>query len=166
MSQNKYEDIIGQIFSLEMVTNLTDEDALGAVVRGHLHLEELVNVMLALRVVDTSFLKKLELSYGNKIDLLCALGLKKSLAAPLKAIGRLRNRFAHDLDTKMQPDTIDNLFDTFDSFEQKVLRIVEERGIMDDILGKSDVRSRFALWITFLHSMLFIEKVRLDLGEW
>lgn len=165
MSQNKYQQIAVQITSSEMLAHITSEDALGAVVRGHLYIEELVNVMLAVKVVDTQSPAKLDLTYANKVDLLCALGFKKSLVPPLKAIGKLRNRFAHDLEIKMQDETVANLYATFDKFESRVLASVQNKEILSELFG-DDLRSRFSLWITFLHSLLYLEKVRLDLGEW
>lgn len=172
MPKNDFENSVPVIMSSEMFRHLVSEDALGAVVRGHLHLEGLVNGMLCQKVNDTSALSRLNLSYEKKIDLLAALGFKESLVAPLKAIGRLRNKFAHDLNTKMQKDVIDNLYASLGNFENKVLDFSrtnldwEELRAVNGIIEEMDIRSRFALWIVFLHSMLFLENMRLGFGEW
>lgn len=172
MPKNDFENSIFAITSDEMFRHLISEDALGAVVRGHLHLEGLVNTMLSQKVKDTSALSRLNLSYEKKVDLLTALGFNEALVKPLKAIGRLRNKFAHDLNTKMEKDVIDNLYASLGNFESKVLdhsranfawdELEAVYGIIDDM----DIRSRFALWIVFLHAMLFLENMRLGFDEW
>jgi hypothetical protein len=81
----------------EMFAHLQNEDAMGAVLRAHLYLEGLLNELLVARVQDPKALDRMNLMYDRKVDLLAALGLKPSLIAPLKAIGKYRNKFAHDL---------------------------------------------------------------------
>lgn len=172
MAKERYRAVVPSITSEAMFNHLTNEDALGAVVRGHLHLEGFVNAMLAVKVVDTKALSRLSLDYDHKVDLLAALGFNQALVPPLKAIGKLRNKFAHDLETKMQKDVVDNLYGSLGSFETRVLKESKEllgkaaAELMGDDTDAMDIRARFAIWIVFVYSLLLFESMKLDFGEW
>ena len=86
---------------------IQNEDALGAVVRGHLHIEAGLNDFLG---VVTPFPEHLpDLSYSQKVGLACAFGLKEEHAPPLRALGKLRNDFAHKLSSELSSNAIQNL---------------------------------------------------------
>ena len=92
------------------VKAIQSEDALGAVVRGHLHIEAGLNDFLA---AATPFPERLpDLSYSQKIGLACAFGLKEEHAPPLRALGKLRNDFAHELSSELSSKAIQKLRST------------------------------------------------------
>jgi hypothetical protein len=89
------------------LTILQSEDALGAVIRAHLHIEAGLNEFLKASVYAPDQLP--QLSYSNKIKLACALGLGKEHAPPLQDLGRLRNKFAHELHFEFTQSDVDRL---------------------------------------------------------
>jgi len=96
------------------VEALAHEDELGCVVRAHLHIEHLVDQHLELVFPNMSALRSAHLEYDARVSILEALGYKPIITRALRALGSLRNSFAHRLDFKLTPDRMDNLFKSLD----------------------------------------------------
>lgn len=80
---------------------LVGEDELGAVIRGHIHVESKLIEFIEARLPYPAGLKDLEIDYFGRIKLAISLGLNPNLGPSLKFIGTLRNRFAHRLDVEI-----------------------------------------------------------------
>src|SRR5438477_11303402 len=85
----------------DFIKVLDGEDELGAVIRAHIHIEALLLELLRLLVKDEGALRKLNHEFSQSVDLAIALGLGPEHAKGLRAFGKLRNEFAHDLNSKL-----------------------------------------------------------------
>ena len=90
--------------------DLSSEDEMGAVVRAHIWLENMVVQFVECFLPDPSHLKSLSLDYDSYVGLALACGLNKDFGPVLRAMGSLRNRFAHRLNTKLDLSTVNNLY--------------------------------------------------------
>lgn len=90
---------------------LNNEDHLGMVVRGHIHIEHWINAFLGLAMPHyPKYEKSISADYETKVLLCCALGLTPDLKTPLTSIGSLRNRFAHRLAYKLTSSDVSDLY--------------------------------------------------------
>jgi len=92
---------------------LESEDALGKVVRGHIHIEHELHQVIFFAAPNPDHLKSFDgQEFSEKVRLALLLGLKAALAPPLNAAGKLRNKFAHRLDMKLNKEVAENLVAT------------------------------------------------------
>ncbi len=90
---------------------LNNEDHLGMVIRAHLYIEhELDKFLLFAMPFYKNYEKDIHVDYYTKVLLCCSLGLAKELEKPLKAIGTLRNRFAHNLETIVDESWLSSMY--------------------------------------------------------
>ena len=108
-------------FDPEFFKALQGEDELGLVVRAHIHIEAKVLELLAL-CADSNFLEKMNLDYSQRVQLAVALGLKEEHARGLQALGKLRNIFAHKLNSSLTDERVDNLYKALSSIERDVIQ--------------------------------------------
>ncbi len=102
--------------------DLQSEDELGAVIRGHLHIEHALNELLRRQVPAFESLKKLKLEYESKVILAIAMGLNMDHENPLKCIGHIRNKYAHRPGFKLTKSDTINLYETFATEEKNVIQ--------------------------------------------
>jgi len=114
-----------QVTDEDFYKALQSEDELGKVLRAHMHIEYQLNELLKLLIPDYEILEKMEnkLEYFQKAHLACALRLKNEALSPLLAIGRLRNIFAHKLNTTLDHGRAKNLYETLSKNEKKVTQL-------------------------------------------
>ncbi len=103
---------------------LNHEDDLGAVIRVHLHIEHHVNQLLELLVPFPEDLKSVKLDYDNRVKLLSALRIKPESTKVLSALGTMRNKFAHNLNYKLDKSNVKNLYETIGSSDKEILQRV------------------------------------------
>jgi hypothetical protein len=98
-----YSLVRRRVASLEpddtFIPALLGEDALGVVVRAHIHIEARINALLDTMVAHPSLLPHLR--YEQRVRLACALGLDDRWFKQLKLLGDLRNRFGHNINTEL-----------------------------------------------------------------
>lgn len=82
------------------------EDALGAVIRAHIHIENQVDEFIRAKLARPEALEALRLGYDARVKLAWALGLPEEVKAALTFIGTLRNQFAHKLDAVIDKQTV------------------------------------------------------------
>ena len=139
-----------------------NEDELGAVVRSHIYVESALVFLLEHLVVDKKYLGKLDLDYSQRVDLAIALGLKPEHAAPLHALGTIRNAFAHRLDAKLTKDRVDALYKQFSASDKKVLNAAFKRTSSQvPVAGAKSLRAltakdQFALMAVALRSLILV----------
>lgn len=109
-------------FDQEFFDALGGEDDLGAVIRTHLFIENFLNMFLGLLCDDFSYLDKKNLDYETRVNLAIALGLKKEHAGGLKAIGSLRNQFAHNLNAELNESNANNLYNALSSGDKTIVQ--------------------------------------------
>jgi hypothetical protein len=92
------------------VSALLAEDELGAVVRSHIYVESRLNEYLDLVTSRPEHLAEIGLRFRQKVQLACALGFDPDFLKPLVALGELRNKFAHKLNTSLTDTLVDRLY--------------------------------------------------------
>ncbi len=102
-----------------MVKDLFREDEIGAVIRAHIQLENLLFMWVDCLAPSPTHVKKLNLDYDGQVTLALVLGLDTTLGPSLRAMGSLRNAFAHRLETKLDSGTVNNLYES--------LRVVDKQ---------------------------------------
>lgn len=106
-----------------LAKDLTKDDDLGAVVRGHIRLENLVLELLDLLAPKPEYLKRLRLSYERRVNLALLLGMDEELGPPLLALGKLRNEFAHKIGTELTKQRVNNLYDALDELDKEQFHV-------------------------------------------
>jgi hypothetical protein len=92
------------------VAALLAEDVLDAVVRSHIYMESRLNEYLDLVCSRPELIPTVGLRYAQKVRLSCVLGFDPDFAMPLLALGELRNKFAHKLETTLSHDLLFSLY--------------------------------------------------------
>lgn len=78
--------------------DLLNGDPVGLIIRAHIHIERLLIEFIESSLVAPAALKSLKLDYSGRVTLALALGLPPDFDKPLRALGTIRNGFAHRLD--------------------------------------------------------------------
>ena len=139
------------------------EDELGVVVRAHIHIEFLVRQFIDEHVVASDSIEKMELEYRQIVQLAIALGMDASLEGPLKALGTIRNKFAHQKNARLTNELTTNFYKTLDGQLKEYVHIAFdslkkgfEKDLKVDILGFSmqDPKIQFEVMMVALHAVL------------
>ena len=93
----------------KFLESLQGEDELGVVLRSHIHIDATLIEFLSV-FADTKALDKMNLEFSQRVHLAVALGLREEHAKSLLAVGKLRNDFAHQLNTSLTESRIRNLY--------------------------------------------------------
>jgi len=88
---------------------LLEDDEIGIVIRSHLYIENLLDELLSLLLPFPEEYEEMNLSYANKVRLVCAAGFDKNFKPMLLALGSIRNKFSHDLNTKIDSELVKDL---------------------------------------------------------
>ena len=97
------------------VSDLLKEDDLGVVVRVHIRIESALRDVIKSLLTQPTLLDKMDMDYFNTVHLAGALGVNKTYIPSLNAIGTLRNKFAHDLNTVLDSNSVTALYDSLAS---------------------------------------------------
>ena len=102
--------------------DLQNEDELGAVIRGHLHIEHALNELLKKQIPFFDRLETLKLDYEVKVVLAVAMGLNSDYEKPLKGIALLRNKYAHRPGFIMSKSDTSNLYESFAPADREIIQ--------------------------------------------
>jgi len=94
----------------ELTRDLFREDEMGAVVRAHIRIENLLINTIERLTPKPKHLGRLNFDYDSRVTLALALGLKDQFGPPLRALGKIRNDFAHKVDTALSTEMVNNLY--------------------------------------------------------
>ena len=92
--------------------DLSREDDMGAVIRAHIHIENLLIQLVERHLPQPSQLKHMDLDYHGYVCLALTLGLSEERGSSLRAMGKLRNDFAHKSGTVLDASRVKNLYET------------------------------------------------------
>lgn len=92
---------------LSFWAELSNEDALGVVIRVAIHFENQLTSIIEDRVEHPKHIKDFE--FSERLSLVRAFGLDDGIAAPIKSISEVRNRHAHRLTYVFDNQAADNL---------------------------------------------------------
>lgn len=88
--------------------HLTMDDALGVVVRAHIHIEASLTEFVEALIPRPEKLPRL--TYAARLRLAVALGLREDYFEALLMLGELRNQFAHKLDAQLDDAVVTKLY--------------------------------------------------------
>lgn len=91
-----------------LIVALSGADALGVVIRAHIHVEHEVIAFIEARLPVPSALSLKDLDYDRRVKLALALGFPDEFSKALSFLGTLRNKFAHDLDASIGEQEANN----------------------------------------------------------
>lgn len=93
-----------------LTTVLVGEDDLGKVVRAHIYIEHELQDLIFFAAPNPDQLERFDcMEFSEKVRLALVLGLNANLKAGLSAVGNLRNKFSHRLDTKLGEEEANSL---------------------------------------------------------
>lgn len=100
--------------------DLTNTDDMGKVIRAHIRIERIIYAIVKQLV---PFPDKLpDLNFNAIVSLALALGVVEKYGPPLRALGKLRNDFAHDLETKLTSERVNAIFGAFSESDREGLK--------------------------------------------
>ena len=111
----------------ELADDLSREDEMGMVVRAHIRVESLLIQTVDCLVLRPNLLPKLNLDYDQYVTLALALGLKEQFGPPLRVLGKLRNDFAHKLNTSLTKQSANNFYKSFGADDKRDVQACFER---------------------------------------
>jgi hypothetical protein len=147
----------------EFQTALQGEDELGVVVRAHIYIEASLNELLEELSASIKHIEKMNLEYSQRVSLAVAIGLLPQYESPLRAIGTLRNNFAHKTGTKLTKDRVNNLYASLSSEDKQIVQSSYERTrkkvktqIKVPTFSKLPPKSQFILIAVSIRSLLIV----------
>lgn len=87
-----------RIENAEFYDLLGKASAFEAIIKGAIAIEAEMEALFELAFFDSAALAEIGLTYSQKATLLIAIGLQPRYAPPLRALAKMRNKFAHTLD--------------------------------------------------------------------
>jgi hypothetical protein len=94
---------------------LDDADDLQLLIRGHSYLDRELREFILAAAHQPSAFKNSDFDYAGVLRLSMTLGLDRSLEEGLKAVGGLRNKFAHRVDMELTEREAKKVYETLDA---------------------------------------------------
>jgi hypothetical protein len=136
---------------------LTGEDDLGVIIRAHIYIEAELEHCLNRLLKDSQHLGN-DLEFEMKVRLAFALGLRNDLKSPLNALGKLRNKFAHQVGTTLTKDAADNFYATLAKKERddvdRSMKLLGRKGSHKAL----EAKERMILYLLALWGALLLEQ--------
>ena len=140
---------------------LQGEDDIGVVIRTHIQIEQHLNELLKLLCRDFNALEEnTRLVYSQKVYLAEALEINADYGKFLRALGKIRNEFAHKADMKIDKSNTSSLYDALSSELKRNLQNIydETRKLNKNKINKSlkklEPRDKFILLAVAMQSSL------------
>ncbi len=96
-------------------------DPFQAVIKGAIVVESEMEEVFRSAFHDASALYDMKLTYDQKVNLLIALGIEPRFATPLKALAKIRNKFAHTIDANLTEVEAKNFYASFHSTDRIII---------------------------------------------
>ncbi|MDK1377111.1 MULTISPECIES: hypothetical protein [unclassified Sinorhizobium] len=146
----------------QFYNDLIHTNSLVVVVKATIHIEQEVIKLIHSVVYDANAFDKIDLTYLQRIQLAIALGLEPRFLRPLKALGEIRNKFAHVLRHELNKNDVDGFYDAFDPLDKQVIQDTYARVRKSDVMKLRKPKKiagltpldRFALCATTLRGAL------------
>ena len=111
----------------KFASDLAGADEIGVVIRVHIRIENALRGIVNRLLPHPDLLKKLELDYYGYVNLSLALGLSERLGRPLRVLGKLRNKFAHEIDYHLTKSDVNNFYSSLSAADKKMVHYIFER---------------------------------------
>lgn len=140
---------------------LQGEDALGAVVRAHIHLEARLQLVLEALTPYPTHLPNLR--YEQRVKLAVALGLDERILPALTKLGHIRNAFGHRLDVALTDMMVNDLFGSLaDTDKQTILdgykKTSDQFALNLPAFTNLDAHQKFIMIAIALDKMLYVSE--------
>lgn len=116
--------------------DILKEDELGATIRTHIYIESALEQLIEILVSDYEHIKKMQLDFSQKVNLAVAIGMPKEFAPALLAVGTIRNKFAHRIDTKIDKEKTNNLYKQFSPDQKSAIHVSFNNTLKNTPLGQ------------------------------
>lgn len=144
----------------KLLRALDAEDALGMVIRAHIHIESMLIGLVEREIKNPEFMPK-GLRYEQRVSLACALGLRGDVHPALRALGEIRNAFGHKPDTRLDRPMVAKLLNAFSqdhkdaiaAFHEDLYSIAES-GVKNKRLNEASPREQFISCVLHLYAVL------------
>lgn len=117
---------------------LNRQDDIGLVILAHIHIEAAIDDFNKEFMADAEEYDAIELEFSKKASLASALGLHQESLPVLRAIGKMRNRFAHRLDQRINDDLANNLYSALSGGDKSVVQETYKHTLKTNPRGKDD----------------------------
>lgn len=105
---------------------------------------------------DPKILETLDLTYFQRVGLLVASGFQDRFHTPLKALGKIRNRFAHQPINELSKSDVNNFYNSFSeddkSIIQETYKIVAKSREKKEKFSSLSARDKFTLCVITLRA--------------
>ncbi|PYB77646.1 hypothetical protein [Rhizobium wuzhouense] len=126
-------------------------DPFEAIIKSAIAIEVEMEELFRLAFIDPDALVKMKMTYDQKVMLMIALGLQPRFITPLRAMARLRNRFAHTLDAEFASHDADNFYSCFSKEDQEIIARTLEKG-SSGAFQSFDARDRLSICVVTLRA--------------
>ena len=135
---------------------LLGQDELGVIIRAHIYIESEIDEYLKFSLHNYEQLERIE--YSMKVRIALACGLREDLKAPLNALGKMRNKFAHNLGTTLTAADADNFYNTLGKVEKadvgQALKAMQTSGEKAVSLRTMPPKGQMAIYVVTLWGAL------------
>jgi hypothetical protein len=133
--------------------HLSDSSGQTAVLKAHLWVETMLNGLIAVTLAKPDALDFDRMAFAQKVNLaLASGGLQESIAPCVKALNKLRNKLAHQLDADATDESLDALAGHVDG----------TLSLESMHLPTTDARTRFRGWVVVHLLALEWHRMRLE----
>jgi hypothetical protein len=136
----------------QFLAELNREDDLGMTIRAHIRIETLLTEIIENLAPNREYIDKLELDYDHSVTLAMLLGFKVGLEKPLRVLGKLRNNFAHNIDTAIDQNKVKNFYDSLEEQDKNIVQDIFKKvknknpeTITESSFSKLQPRDKFKL---------------------
>lgn len=150
----------GDVLNDDFREAIMGDDDLSAIIRTQIHVEMQLYELIDALLVNPDFLSKASLEYNQICVLAISLGLHERFYRPLKFLGTIRNKFAHDLTAKISKLEMDNFYECFSTEDKAIIQksFNKIKGDLNDgkekVLNLRSPRDRFACYAITLRAAL------------
>lgn len=143
-----------------LIQTLLSDDELVAVIRSQLFVEVKLNQLIEALIPFPEHLDGMRLNWPRQVDLALTLGLTPQHGLPLKILGEIRNRFAHNPEAKLEKDIVNKFYNSFSNEDRDVVDAAFERtksqlpDFSEENFENTDFKSKYILLVVTLHSYL------------
>ena len=116
-----------------LVDAFKGKDDLGVVIRSHIIVEQYLNdIIESVLLCPEKYRKEINLDYFDKVRFSVAIGLNERFEGALKALGTLRNGFAHNIRSEISKQDTNNIYAALDPERKKTVQ-----GLFENIKSKN-----------------------------
>jgi len=139
---------------------LRHDDDLVAVVRGHLYIEIQANLLIESLLPFPKEIENSRLGWPQRVELSLALGLKAQYGAPLKKLGSIRNKFAHQPDARLSEKDVRELYKCLHKEDKDIVlesyKRTQAKGesSLEKAFNNLDYKDQFTLIVVAIHAIL------------